>query len=288
MSGAPTVAVITMARDEGVLLRRWVEHHGRQVGVENVLVFDDNSADGSTDDLPCTVHHLPELPGGRSFEQTRMDLLNGAAEGLLAVYDYVVFADADEFLVPDPARYTGLPDLLADRGRPEVVGVTALDVVHVPGEAPLDLDRPVLEQRTFAKFAPVMCKPAVKRVPVPWVRGSHGIGAPYAADPALFMVHLKFADRGRLEEIAARRYDVHLRDGRAPKSGWARPADDVLGILDTGLRGFDADATEEFVPTADLLDGVVERRDEAVYRTRPGGMRTQPVVRVPERLRAVL
>jgi hypothetical protein len=280
-----SVAVITMARDEGALLRRWVDHHGRQVGHEHVVVLDDQSGDGSTEGLDCTVHRLPPLQGGRRFEKVRMALLNGVAEGLLAVYDYVVFADVDEFLVPDPARYGSLTELLEDRGRPDVVGVTALDLVHTSGEAPLDLDRGILEQRPYAKFAPVMCKPSVKRVPAPWTRGSHGIVVPYAVDPALFMVHLKFADRDRLAEIAGRRHDVHLSDGRAPKSGWARPADQVLAMLDAGLRDFDPGAVPEFEPQPEVLATVVERKDDGVHRTRAGGLRDEPVVRVPARLR---
>jgi hypothetical protein len=57
----PHVAVITMARDEGTMLRRWVEHYSREVGAENLVVVDDNSSDGSTDDLPCPVLRIPPL-----------------------------------------------------------------------------------------------------------------------------------------------------------------------------------------------------------------------------------
>ena len=48
----PTVAVLTVARDEAAMLPRWVAHYGSHVGVENLVVVDDNTSDGSTDDLP--------------------------------------------------------------------------------------------------------------------------------------------------------------------------------------------------------------------------------------------
>src|SRR5215213_8734024 len=151
-TGRPEVAVITMARDEGDLLRLWVAHYARQVGIDNLVVLDDNSVDGSTDGLGCTVHRVPPLRGGLDFEPVRMRLMNGIAGGLLAAYDYVVFVDVDEFLVTDPAVYPTLPDLLEDRGRPETLGVVGLNVVHVPSlePEPLDLRRPLLEQRSFA------------------------------------------------------------------------------------------------------------------------------------------
>ena len=108
----PEVAVITMARDEGDLLPLWVSHYARHVGIDNLVVIDDNSVDGSTEGLGCTVHRVPELKGGLDFEPVRMRLMNGIAGGLLAVYDYVVFVDVDEFLVTDPDVYPTLPDLL--------------------------------------------------------------------------------------------------------------------------------------------------------------------------------
>jgi hypothetical protein len=284
----PSIAVLTQARDEGDLLRLWVEHHARQVGRENLVVFDDHSTDGSTEDLGCTVHRLPSMPGGHRFESARMALMSGVAEGLLSVYDYVAFTDVDELLVPDPSRHPSLAHLLLARGRPEVLGVTALDLVHAPGEPALDLTAPILEQRRYAKFAPVMCKPAVKRVPVPWERGSHGIAMPFAVDPELFMIHLKFADRDRLAAVARRRHEAHLVDNRAPRSPWARPAEQVVDMLDRGVAGFDPATVREFAPTPEQLVDVVVEKDGGVFRTRPGGMRTEPVVAVPPRLRGAL
>ena len=49
----PTMAAITMARDEGPMLRRWVDHYGRELGADNLVVIDDNTSDGSTDGLPA-------------------------------------------------------------------------------------------------------------------------------------------------------------------------------------------------------------------------------------------
>ena len=114
----PEVAVITMARDEGELLPLWVSHYARHVGIDNLVVLDDNSVDGSTEGLGCTVHRVPELKGGLAFEPVRMRLMNGLAAGLLAVYDYVVFVDVDEFLVTDPASTRPCPTCSRTAGAP--------------------------------------------------------------------------------------------------------------------------------------------------------------------------
>jgi len=282
----PQVAVMTMVRDEGPMLRRWVDHHAGLVGRDNLVVLDDQSSDGSTDDLGCTVHRLPVLDGER-FEPIRMQLTSGLAEALLVVYDYVVLLDADELLVTSP-EFETLADLLSARDYPEVVGAVALNLLHAPGDAPLDLGRPVLDQRGFAVFTPLMCKPVLKRVPAAWVRASHGIRAPYSIDPDLFLLHLKFADRDRLAEIAARRHQAFRADGRAAESSWSRPVDEVTDALDAAFGRADLAGATTFDPRSAGLDSILFERN-GIHRTPKQGqlqaLLDNPVQRVPESLR---
>lgn len=280
---------MTMARDEADMLPRWIRHYAAHVGMDHLIVLDDNSTDGSTDGLECTVHRLPPLhfAGGR-FEPIRMQLLSGLAQGFLATYDVVVFVDVDEFLVPDPARHADLRSFLASRSDCDVIAPVGLNILHVPQvEGALRPDEPVLGQRRFAQFTPLMCKPSVKRVPAGWRWASHGIEAPFAVDPELFMVHLKFADRDALWRVAAHRKALVDADGRARKSSWSRDADDVLAVFDRAV----AHVVPEEVPELDVtgldLSAVVERKDgwyRAVGRGQLPAVRQEPVVRVPSRL----
>ena len=285
--GTPTVLVMTMVRDEAQMLPRWIDHYAGQVGMDNLLVLDDNSSDGSTDGLSCTVHRLPSL-SGKGFESARMQLLSGLASGFLATYDYVVFVDADEFLVPDPAVHSDLPSFLAARRDREVVAPMALNVVHVPSvEAPLRADEPILGQRRFAKFAPVMCKPSIKRVPASWRWASHGIAAPFDVDPELYMFHLKFADRDLLRQVAAHRKALVDADGRASGSSWSREADDIVSVLDRAVSGVDVDQVPEFDPREVDLTKVVEPREgwhRAVGAGQVQALRQMPLRRVPSSL----
>jgi hypothetical protein len=284
---APTVLVMTMVRDEAQMLPRWINHYAGQVGMDNLLVLDDNSSDGSTDGLECTVHRLPSL-SGRGFEKARMQLLSGLASGFLGAYDFVAFVDADEFLVPDPTRHHDLRSYLASRRDREVVAPLALNVVHVPSvEPPLRPGEPVLGQRQFAKFAPVMCKPSIKRVPASWRWASHGIAAPFEVDPELFMVHLKFADRDLLRQVAAHRKALVDADGRASGSSWSREADDIVAALDRAVAGIDVDTVTEFDPREVDLTKLVEPRDgwhRAVGAGQVQALRHLPLRRVPAAL----
>jgi hypothetical protein len=285
--GLPQVLVMTMARDEAEMLPRWVRHYADQVGMDNLVVLDDNSTDGSTDDLACTVHRLPRLPGP-GYEGVRMELVSGLARGFLATYDFVVFVDADEFLLADPTTYDDLPAFLATRRDRDVVAPMTLNVVHVPSlEGPLDAAEPVLGQRRFAKFTPIMCKPSIKRTPAAWKWASHGIEAPFEVDTELYMLHLKFADRDALRRVAAHRRALVEADGRAKRSNWSRGADDIVAVLDRAVRDVDAAAVPEFDPGEVDLGPIVERRD-GWYRSVGGGqlaaLEHQPLRRVPSSL----
>ncbi len=290
--GCPRVAAITMVRNEAAMLPRWVQHYTRQCGSPDALVvIDDNSSDGSTDDLPCTVIRLPTLDK-QPFEPARMGLISGVADGLLNAYDAVVFSDADELVVPDPALYADLRELLADRPERDAHGVVALNVIHdLAREAPLDPHRPVLEQRRLAKFIPLMCKPAVKTVPARWGHASHGVFAPYSVDPALYMFHLKFADRDLLHAAAEHRRQMVELDGRAHSTSWRHSGDEMLELLRSVNEGLDPAEAAEFVPPERKLRSVVEKQPNGLYRAVGKGqvaaMRSQPPVSVPARFRSL-
>lgn len=291
----PTVAVVTVARNEGDMLRLWCEHYAKHVGRDSLLIFDDNSTDGSMEKARAagySVHHIPGFPGGRDFEQARIALVSGIASGLLHVYDYVVFADADEFLVPDPTLYADLPAFLGAHREDAIIAGLGLNVVHaVNDEDPLDLSRPILEQRSYASFAPLMCKPAAKRVPAPWSSASHGIRAPYRVDPGLFMLHLKFADADRLAAVAGERHAASQADGRAGKSSWGRPANELVRALRNNADAAAVAAAQEFDPAAVDLAALVLREDKLYRAPRIGqlaSLRNDPIVRIPSRLRGSL
>jgi hypothetical protein len=292
-SQLPQVAVVTVVRDEAVMLPRWVAHYTAQLGgPERLVVIDDNSADGSTDGLPCTVLRMPPRLKG-TFEPTRMGMINGVAAGLLAAYDAVIFADADEFLVADPEKYADLRALVADRPDRDVLGATTLNVVHHLAEEPaLDPARPVLDQRRLAKFVPLMCKPAVKRVPAAWVAASHGIKAPFTVDPDLFMFHLKFADRDHLAAAAAHRHRLVEEHGRPRNTNWSAGEDAMVALLERINADVRPRKVKPFEVDAKKLAGIVETRGERVHRTTGAGqvqaMERQPFVWVPDRFRGTV
>jgi len=286
MAEQARVAAVTMVRDEAFWLPRWIAHYSRECGSpERLLVIDDNSSDGSTDDLPCPVVRIPPLRDGSSFEGTRMRLVSALAAGLLEVHEAVLFADADEFLVADPAKHETLADFVTANPDPPVFGAVGLNVLHHPTEPGLRPDQPLLAQRGLATFLSLMCKPALKRVPAAWGWASHGIRSPFAVHPDLFLFHAKFADRDLLRSSAEHRRALVEMDGRAARTNWSEGADPALAVLDR-MSDVDPAKVLEFRVTADLVADVVRHKGRLHRAIGLGQMKataTNPVVRIPER-----
>lgn len=136
-----------------------------------------------------------------------------------------------------------------------------------------------------------MCKPSVKRINAGWAVSSHGLKAPYSIDPELFMLHLKFADRSRLAEVAALRNAVSKADGRAEEASWGRAADEVLAVFDQVVADVDPAAVPEFDPASVDLDEMViflNGRHRTPKQGQIAALRKQPLVRIPARISGAL
>lgn len=97
-----TLAVTAMVRDEADIIRQWVEYHLAQ-GVDVLIVTDNASVDGTTEILEeyasAGTLHLRHDPVHRKQQGS---VVTSMAREAFTVFgaDWVVNADADEFLVP--------------------------------------------------------------------------------------------------------------------------------------------------------------------------------------------
>jgi hypothetical protein len=288
------VAAFTMVCDEADMLPRWLAYYGGQLGVENLVVLDDNSVDGSVDDLDCDVRRLPPQPAEGSWAAGRRDVVNALSAELLSGRDAVIFTDVDEFLIPDPGRYDGLVDYLGATSEREVIAPLGVNVLHNPDlEPPVEPGMPLLAQRRFVKFTARMCKPLIKRIPAGWKGGGfHGIAAPFDIDRTLLMAHLKYYDIDVLRTVARQRYLKHQGGKGHRSSAWALPPDELTARLRSWVATPPGQPVPELDPQEpDLTSVVVHDSATGMYHTTGTQLRdmeTSPLRRLPERFTTVL
>ena len=107
------------------------------------------------------------------------------------IYEYVIYTDADELLVADPARWDTLLDYVSD-AHPPVTTAFGMNLLHrMHHEISCDLAQPILPQRAWGFPISSMCKPLLIRTPVIWSPDFHGSNAPIEFD-GLFLFHLAY------------------------------------------------------------------------------------------------
>jgi hypothetical protein len=187
------IAAFTMVHNEAAFLPLWIRHYGREIGVENLYCIDHGSDDGSTEGAGIPITRYPRSRGYDTAE--RSFLVANFHASLLRSHDVVIFTDADEFLVADPAKFLGLR-VAIESSRAPVLRAMGLDVLHQPSSEPaLDLALAILAQRSRVKFAKFYCKTLIASVPVRWGPGFHACSTHAQPSDSLFLFHLKYADR---------------------------------------------------------------------------------------------
>jgi hypothetical protein len=211
-------AVVTMVHNEPVFLPIWLAYYGRWFRPDELYVLDNDTTDGSTDGggfvrIPVhndTVDHRWMVERVQELQHELLDRV-----------DVVLVTDVDELIAPNPL----LGDLGAyvQRFDEPFVNCLGYELLHQVGrEAPLDLRRPILQQRGWWFFNGGYDKAAVATEPMRWRTGFHG-REDFAmnTDPDLRLIHLHRMDH----DLCLARHRTRDRKPWAPddaKAGWAR------------------------------------------------------------------
>jgi hypothetical protein len=189
--GSRRTAVLTMVRDEAVFFPIWLRYYSRYFAPEDIHVLDHGTTDGSTDGdrfvrIPVTHRTVDHA--------WRLKAIQSAQRELLERYDNVLTVDADEIVAPDPNW--GTLDVYLSGFQEEFVTCLGVEILHLPDrEPPLDLSRPVLDQRRFWFVDSGYDKPALASAPTKWAVGFHGLeDGRRNIDPDLRLIHLHRMD----------------------------------------------------------------------------------------------
>lgn len=240
-------AVVTMVRDEPEFLTIWLDYYSRYFAPEDIYVLDHQTSDGSTsrggfNRVPVVRPVFSE----RWFTDVRAEFQHE----LLRTYDLVVVCDVDEIIAPLP-KWGHLGTYL-DRFDEDFVNCVGYELLHIPErEPPLDLARPVLDQRRHWFRNPLYDKPSVASVPMEWGLGFHRRADGLVSyDPDLFLLHLHRMDydlcltRHRRRAPMART-ESDLRAGHGYQNVIVDQAEFARWFRqDTGLDGRSVDVEE--------------------------------------------
>ena len=203
-----TTAIITLVRNEKFFLPHWIEYYSRVPGAQ-LVVLDHESDDGSTAGIDSlrVVHgmvHHPEMENASWMLHTVQHHMGGL---LRSGYERVIYAEVDEFLIPDPERWVDLREYLEFTEDSGIVAARGWNVIHKPGDVPLPESGSLLMGRSWKRSELYDIRMGGSKVP-DWKIGRHGLkDAPNDPDTDLRLVHLHYANR----ELGWERIQARMR-----------------------------------------------------------------------------
>ncbi|MBI3316634.1 MAG: glycosyltransferase family 2 protein [Candidatus Omnitrophica bacterium] len=203
MSPAPQVgplkkkcALLTLVKNENIFLPLWLQYYSKIFNPEDIYILDHESNDGSIEEClkKYSFQHIP-LRWGYYDEIWKVERVREKQRELLQFYEYVLFTDADEILIPNPRKFGSLRNYIDGLDRDYVLS-TGFQLIHQRGLEPrLDLRRPLLEQRSYWYPDKMYDKPLLARKPLDWMPGFHEAkNASGVRDPDLWLLHLHKMD----------------------------------------------------------------------------------------------
>lgn len=240
----PSRAIITMVHNEPIFLPIWLRYYGQFFAPGDLYVFDNDTTDNST-----AREGFVRIPVEHdTVDHTWMTrTIEGLQHELLDSYEVVVVTDVDEIIAPVPVVHGTLGDYLDEFGE-DWVNCLGYELLHQKDrEPPLDLSRPILDQRRFWFFNGGYDKAAVATVPMRWRPGFHGReDFQMKPDPDLRLIHLHRMDYSLCLERhrTRRRKEWAERDGRERWAIHNRIVDETeferWFYDDSGFVGFDS------------------------------------------------
>jgi glycosyltransferase involved in cell wall biosynthesis len=187
------VCAITNVYNEAFNLPIWLDYYGSQIGIENCIIIDHGSTDGSTLDLKGAG--IIRIPRVEFSDHLRAAAISGIANSMLRFYDAVLYCDCDEILVADPQKFANLVEFCAEMDGPATTAIGLNIVHHLRLEDPIEISTPVLKQRRYVQFVSPMCKTLLIKKPVTWGGGFHSSSHPPKFNN-LYLFHLRWLDLG--------------------------------------------------------------------------------------------
>ena len=185
-------AAITIVHNEPVFLPIWLGYYSRFFAPEDLYVIDNDTTDGSTDRdgfvrIPAPHDRADNAWMVQTIESLQHELIEGD-------YDVVLVTDVDEIVTPTPGW--GTLGQYLDELDEWWVNAIGYELIHmIDCEAPLDLGRPILDQRGHWYANGAFNKPAIATGPMSWVPGfHHRSDRRLNYDPDLRLIHLHRMD----------------------------------------------------------------------------------------------
>ncbi len=206
------VAVFGLFHKEALMIPYWQNYYGNLFGRENLYPVGDLKNDFFMSLFSIPRKNFIELGAQyQSDYDLHVSTVTKVQKQLLGNYDVVIFAEADEFFVPNLNKYTDLKDFLI-RNPDDYFTAQGYNVISdIDSEPPINPTKSLLSQRKWWYKNAGESKTLIVRKPVTSYSGGFHICYPSIPEhPELFNIHLHDFDYNYSNARAKMRFDTLL------------------------------------------------------------------------------
>jgi len=170
-------AIFVMVQNEKVFLPIWLKYYTKYFSGDDIYVFDHRTDDGSVEKCSALFKFRNiRLEYPFSFDHLWFRFVASSMQKkLLKYYEYVIFTDVDEILMPHPAYYSGLDDYI-EKLKKKYVRCIGYELIHLNNnENSFDSRKTVLSQRSFWYRNNLYNKTLLSSKSLSWRIGFHGV-----------------------------------------------------------------------------------------------------------------
>jgi|688.fasta_scaffold115492_1 hypothetical protein len=211
-------AVIGLFHKEYFYINFWQNYYGKLFGLENLYVIGELEIDTSFKLFDSKINKINYKPQYFADHEEHTQLVISLQNQLLKNYDTVIFAEADQYFVPDPELYLNLNDYLF-RNTQDYIRVSGWNVrQNLLEEVAYDPCKRIMQQRKYWFKDPwPEDKQTIIRKPIEYYSpGFHQCIPTVQRDPNLYNIHLQKFDFS----ICNSRFSNYTqRENRHPSSG---------------------------------------------------------------------
>lgn len=229
-----TKAIFTLVKNEKYFLQKWVDYYRQHFDDTDIYVFDDNSTDGSTDNLAVKTFKLYHDNCYSTAWMTEQILHIWGQ--LLKDYKYVMYTDADEFVITKHGdTLKNELNKLIDANTPCIIP-TGYNLVHwrYKERDVFDETKPLLSQRNYVRRSYEYSKVVMGNKMLYLNQGQHTASNEvwYSQTqrdfPNLLLIHAKSYDQNQSVERFKQRYNATTKNN-TPDSDHFFVLNDQLG-----------------------------------------------------------
>jgi hypothetical protein len=181
--------IFTRARD-AVFLELWLKYYSKYI--QNIFVIDNLTLDGSIERCQKLYNfniindiYVPYNDHVNHWNKR----IKKIQQYLFNYYDVVIYADTDEIIVSLDCPL----DTYIENMKTDYITCTGYDVIDI-NEIPINLDKPILEQRKYWFRDKWMDKTLISKIPINWEYGFHWHDNINIYDEKLLLIHLNRVD----------------------------------------------------------------------------------------------